>query len=254
MAKRFILNTMTLRHYSKRNILRIYQSWLHLGVTLLFIVVPFLFLLIFSRAIDIPASQLLADVFVSFLRIAIAYAVAASLGWLVAVSFYRGKRAIIALPLFDVLQSFPTFAALPIAVFLWGPSNVTIIFFLILTMIWPIFFSVLGSLKLVKRDWEEMVEVADLRGILYLRHFLLPLSIPGLITGSIIGLGEGWEALVATEIIVRAKTGLGGFFQFFSQDVTVTAFGILGFLLLIFSVNKLIWLPLLEWGHRRMEE
>jgi ABC-type anion transport system duplicated permease subunit len=69
-----------------------------------------------------------------------------------------------------------------------------------------------------------------------------------------VGLGEGWEALVATEIIVQSQTGLGSFFQSFAENPRVTAFGILGFLILIFSLNKLIWIPLLDWGHKKLEE
>lgn len=222
--------------------------------TLFVVAAPFLFLLFFSRATGIAANKLFQDVFISSWRLLIAYFFSAIFGWLFAVSFYHGKRAIIALPIFDVLQSFPTFAALPIAVFFWGASNFTVIFFLILTIIWPIFFSILSSLKLIKHDWEEAVEIAGLKKFDYLKNFLLPVSMPGIITGSIVGLGEGWEALVATEIIVSVQNGLGGFFRSFSDNLSVTAFGILGLLIFIFSINKIIWLPLLEWSHKKMGE
>lgn len=239
-------------HETKR--VRIYQSKLHVLITLFIVIVPFLFLLAFSRFAHIATETLFRDLFVSVGRLIAAYAIAGIFGWLFAVSFYRGKRAVIALPIFDVLQSFPTFAALPLAVFLWGHSNFVVIFFLIITIIWPIFFSIISSLKLVKRDWQEAAEMTGLSGFNYLRFFLLPMTTHGLITGSIIGLGEGWEALVATEIIVGIKPGLGGFFEIFSHNIPITIFGILGFLLLIFSINKIIWLPLLEWSHRKMEE
>ena len=222
--------------------------------TIATIVIPFLFLLLFSTLAKISARTLFLDVAVSFWRLIIAYAIAVILGWLMAVGFYRGRRASVALPLFDVLQSFPTFAALPMAITFWGASNFTVIFFLVLTVIWPIFFSILSSMRLIKHDWQEAVQIAGLEGFPYLRLFLLPVSIPGLITGSIVGLGEGWEALVATEIIVNVPHGLGGFFQMFSTNATITTFGILGFLILIFSINKLLWIPLLDWSHRLMEE
>ncbi len=205
----------------------------------------------FSR---IAVPSLFFNIGISFWRLLIAYLIAAFLGWLLAVSFYRGRRANVALPVFDVLQSFPTFAALPLAVHFWGQSDSTTIFFLVITIVWPIFFSILSSLKLIKHEWEEAVQVMDLRGIDYLRHYLIPVSVPGLITGSIVGLGEGWEALVATEMLVEMKTGLGPFFQAWSHDVRITTFGILGFLLLIFVMNKLIWIPLLEWSHHRLED
>lgn len=233
---------------------KIYASRKHLLVTILVVMLPFTFLLLFSRVAHIATGMLFSDVLVSVWRLTLAYLAAALLGWVSAVLFYRGRRALVALPIFDVLQSFPTFAALPLAVGFWGPSAFTVVIFLILTIIWPIFFTIVSSLKLIRRDWEEAAEIAGLKGTRYLRSFLLPITIPSLITGSIIGLGEGWEALVATEIIIGVKNGLGGFFLLFSSNTAITAFGILGLLLLIFALNKILWLPLLDRSHLMMEE
>lgn len=232
----------------------IYHSRAHLFVTFLFIVVPFVFLLSFAHIAHIDTATLFYDIFISCVRLAIAYCVAVFIAWVGAMLFYRGRTAAIVLPLFDVLQSFPTFALLPLAILVWGASNTTIIFFLVITVVWPIFFSIVSSLKLIKNDWEEAVEMSGLSGTLYLKHFLIPISIPGLITGSVIGLGEGWEALVATEIITKAPRGLGSFFTLYQQNPTITALGILGLLLIIFSLNRLVWLPLLELTHSTMEE
>lgn len=234
--------------------MKIYASRRHLWVTMGIIAAPFLFLLAFAEFYRVNVRDLYQDVFVSSFRLALAYLIAALLGWVLAASFYRGRRAAIALPVFDVLQSFPTFAALPLATLYFGVSSTTVVLFLILTVIWPIFFSIVSSLKLIRRDWEEAVTVARLSGLDYLRMFLIPATIPGFVTGSVIGLGEGWEALVATEIIVGIRSGLGGFFQAHAADLSITAFGVLGFLLLIFAINKLIWFPLLEWSHRHTEE
>jgi ABC-type nitrate/sulfonate/bicarbonate transport system permease component len=239
---------------TQRRRFAVYASRRHLAATVGVIALPFVFFIIFSAAIHFTISKLFADIGVSLLRMLAAYAIAATLGWLCAVLFYKGKRATVALPFFDVLQSFPTFAALPLAVTYWGPSNATIIIFLAAAIIWPLFFSVVSSLRLIKRDWEEALEISQLKGWNYVRYFLVPASMPGFITGSIVGLGDAWEALVATEIIVAAKSGLGNFFQAFSTSPTITAFGILGFLLLIFAVNKILWMPLMEKSHVMMEE
>lgn len=233
---------------------KIYESKVHLLITLLFLILPFIFFLLFSNLAHIATLKLFSDIFDSVVRLIIAYFIAAVLGWIFAVSFYKGKRATVALPFFDVLQSFPTFAALPLATYFWGVNGSTVILFLVITIIWPIFFSIISSLKLIQHDWEEAVQISNLSKWNYLTHFLWPVSITGLITGSVIGLGEGWEAMVATEIIIGVKNGLGNFFDSYSKNPTITAFGILGLLLLIFSINKLVWIPLLEWGHRRMEE
>ncbi|MDP3769698.1 MAG: ABC transporter permease subunit [Candidatus Sungbacteria bacterium] len=238
----------------RKNHPSIYRSRLHRLVTVLFVALPFVFFLFFARFTAISSAQLFEHVSISFVRMLVAFVIAAILAWTWAVLFYHGKRAIIALPVFDVLQSFPTFAILPLATYVLGASSTTIIFFLVLTIVWPIFFSIISSLHLIKHDWKEAVEISRISGVGYLKLFLLPVTIPGLVTGSIIGLGEGWEALVATEIIVGTQTGLGSFFGSFSHNSYMTSFGILGFLILIFSINKLVWVPLHEWSHRKMEE
>ncbi len=232
----------------------IYHSRSHLFGTLAVVAAPFFFLLGFARFTEIAITRLLLNVLISSWRVVVAYLFAAAGAWLLAVLFYRGRRANVALPVFDVLQSFPTSAALPLAIHFWGPSNSTTIFFLVITIIWPILFSVLSSLKLIKHEWEEVVIITRLSGWEYLRRFLWPVSVPGLVTGSIVGLGNGWGALGGAEIIVGNPNGLGTFFQTYAHDVTTTTLGILGFLVLVFSVNKIVWLPLLEWSHHETEE
>jgi len=234
--------------------MKIYRSRAHVVATIFVVAVPFLFLLFFSRVVKIATSQLFEDVFISVFRLAVAYFIAAALGWLLAVWFYHGNRSHVALPLFDVLQSFPTFAAVPLATLYWGVNNFTVIFFLSVTIIWPVCFNVVSSLKQSRKDWVEAVEISRLSGWSYLKYYLWPVTVPGLITGSIISLGEGWEALVATEIIVNVTPGLGNFFQHFSNHPTITFFGIMGLLLIVFSVNKIVWTPLLEKSHLMLEE
>ena len=232
----------------------VYRSRTHLLVTMFFVTLPPAFLFFFSRVAQVTATTLFGDFFVSLIRMALAYIIAAALGWILAVIFYRGGRATIALPFFDVLQSIPTYAALPFATIVFGPSSTMVIFFLVFAIIWPVFFSVVNQLRLIRHDLEEAVEISQLSGMAYIRLFLWPASTPGLITGSIIGLGDGWEALVATEIIVHTPRGIGNFFQSFSSHTTITAFGILGLLILVFSINRLIWLPLLQKSHMLFEE
>lgn len=233
---------------------KIYYSKAHLFATLSVVVLPFLFFLFFARYASVASGLLFSNLGISFARLLVAYFISAILAWVLAASFYKGKLAFFALPVFDVLQSFPTFAALPMAVFWWGATNRTVIFFLVITIVWPILFSIVSTLKLIRHDWEDAVAIYKLSGRNYFKKFLWPASVPGLITGSIIGLGEGWEALVATEIVVGMQKGLGNFFQSFSTNAEITIFGIIGFLVLIFSINKLIWLPLLERSHKKMGE
>jgi NitT/TauT family transport system permease protein len=232
----------------------VYKKHWHLIVTLLFVIAPVVFFLLFAEITHIALTTLFADIGVSLWRMLVAFVISVVLGWTLAVLFYRGKASIIALPVFDVLQSVPTFAALPIAVLYLGPSATTVIIFLVLALIWPILFSVISSLKLIKSEYQEAVTIYGLTGWKRLYYFTFPASVPGLITGSIIGLGDAWEAIIATEIIVGMQRGLGPFFQSFSNSPKITTFGILGLLLIIFAINKICLLPLLEKSHSLVEE
>ncbi len=239
---------------SNRRIQGIYRSRIHLFLTFLIILLPLSFLFLFSFLTGVDLGSFVSQLAISTARLFTAYSIAITLALLVGIFFSRGKLGDFMLPVFDVLQSFPTFATLPLAVTYFGASNKTVVVFLILTVIWPILFSLVSALRSIKPGWDEAVKMAHLSRFDYFRYFLWPASVPGLITGSIIGLGEGWEALIATEIIVKARPGLGEFFSAYSSNPPITFLGILSFLLIIFSINKLFWLPLLTKSHKKMTE
>ncbi len=223
-------------------------------VTLFLIILPVIFFLFFAQVAHITILTLFTDIGISLLRMFIAFFISIALAWGLAVLFYRGRRSVVALPVFDVLQSVPTFAALPLAVMYLGTNASTVIFFLVLAMIWPMLFSIISSLKLIRNEYQEAVTIYGLSGWKRIRYFIFPASVPGLITGAIVGLGEAWEAIIATEIIIGIPSGLGPFFQSFSTSPKITMFGILGLLFIIFAINKIFLLPLLDRSHSLVEE
>jgi ABC-type nitrate/sulfonate/bicarbonate transport system permease component len=230
------------------------RSFRHLAVAFAIFLLPLVGLFLFSRESGIPFYTTMYDLGISIFRLGIAFVFATILAWVSVVLLIRGKTESVTLSVFDVLQSLPTFTILPLAVHFLGNSESTIIFFLIITIIWPIIFSIVSSLKQVDKSWHEAVVMSRIRGMDYIRYYLLPVTAPGIVTGAIIGLGDGWEALIATEIILQTKTGLGAFFQGFASSTSMTLFGVGAFLLVVFTINKLIWLPLLERSHRLVEQ
>lgn len=229
---------------------RIYKRKWHLAVTFLVIVAPFLFILFFSRLTGVETKSVFADLAASFGRILVAYIIAAVLGVLFATLLSTGKIGDLLLPLFDVLQSFPSFAFVPLFMLWFGAGSLAAIIFLVITMLWPILFSMLSAIRLVRKDLEEASFVFGARGWKKFFYFTIPVSFPGFVTGSIVGIGEGWEGIVGAEII-GISPGIGGFLNGASLrgDMPVLAFGVIALLLFIFTLNKLIWLPLLKKSH-----
>ena len=210
---------------------------------------PLAALLVFSYITNINFEGAVFDLLISMWRLGCAFIIATTLAWVLVASIIGSRLEGTALALFDVLQSLPTFVILPLGIYYFGQSEQTIILFLSITIIWPIIFSIVSALKQVNRSWREAVAISRLSGFNYVRYFLFPVSTPGIATGAIIGLGDGWEALIATELLLHTKTGLGPFFNSFATDTTMTLFGVLIFLSVIFTLNKFIWLPLLEKTH-----
>jgi ABC-type nitrate/sulfonate/bicarbonate transport system permease component len=230
------------------------RSKKHLLIAFGVLILPLVSLFVFSFVNGIQFTTAISDLLISTGRLFVAFIFATVIAWLLVVVLIRGKTESAVLALFDVLQSMPTFIILPMAVHFLGQSEFTIIFFLTITIIWPIIFSIVSSLKQIDKSWTEAVKMSRMKGIDYVRYFLLPVTTPGIVTGAIIGLGDGWEALIATELLLHTKTGLGPFFTSFSNNTTMTLFGVLIFLSVIYALNKFIWLPLLEKSHRLIEQ
>lgn len=186
----------------------------------------------------------------SLIRTSIAYLIAASLAITIALIITASKfLEDLFLPIFDVLQSFPSFALFPALVIALKNSPETIIIFVLtITMIWPILFSIIGGIKNRREDWEEAATIFGAKGIRRLLNFTIPELLPSIVTGSIVGWGEGWEFIIGAELLVKANIGIGSYLGVLGgkQENAALAFGILILLVLLFIINKLVWLPLLD--------
>ncbi len=238
-----------------RRYLKIYKKKIHALWTFLIVLLPFLFIVLFTPLSYSEKMSCMSDLGASSVRLVVAYVISLFLAIVLGITLSRGRVGTVSLPVFDVLQSFPTFAMLPLAVHVFGPSDMTVIFFLVVTVVWPMLFAIISSQKLIKTAWEEAATVYGATGIKRFTHFALPVAAPGIVTGSIVGLGEGWEAVVGAELIVGLKDhGLGGFFESGGTQGHVVFFGVMALLLFIFVLNHIIWLPLLEKSHKMLTE
>jgi len=191
---------------------------------------------------------------VSLLRILVAYVVAVMLGVVVAFLFWKIqflKKFFV--PILEGMQSFPALLLLPLAAMWFGFNNFAIIFFLVFLIIWPIIFSAYTALESMPRDWQEAAKVFGATGIKKIIYLILPTMFPGIVTGSVIGWGSGWNAIVAAEILTAAdisiRPGIGtGLWELAKSDkpAWVLLSGIAVFLIIIITFNKFIWRPLLN--------
>lgn len=192
----------------------------------------------------------------SFIRVAIAYLISMVIAIGISLIVISSpKIEAISVPILDVLQSFPSFALFPLFVVWFGKTAIVTIFILIITMIWPILFTLLSAQKQIRQDLIESATAFGAKGIKYLIYVLLPLSFPAIITGSIIALGEAWEAIIAAEIIVKVP-GVGTYLAEAgnNNNSQILVIGIFLLLTILFIINKYIWLPLLNLSTKYQQE
>ena len=184
----------------------------------------------------------------SLFSVTIAYVTCLALGILIGLAAVISPQIeSILLPIIDLAQSFPTFAILPILVYRFGHSRITVITILVIAMIWPIVFSVIGGVKEQRRDETEAATLFGAHGWKHFAYYLWPLLRPQIVTGSIISWGQAWDTIVGAEIIAGVA-GAGHYLGNIGNHgrVSVLALGIMVYLFFIFAINQLVWLPLLH--------
>lgn len=203
-----------------------------------------------SGVVQIDRTSLIAGLIASFTRVAIAYIIAFILAIFIALIVVSNKKIeAIFLPVFDVLQSFPSFILFPLLVVaLKNQPNIIIIFVLTITMIWPLLFAIISGIKGRRNDLEEAATIFGAKGTKRFIYFTFPLLMPSIITGSIVSWGEGWEFIIGAELLVRTNFGIGKYLGSLSEagQIQPLVFGIILLLFFLFILNKLIWLPLLQ--------
>lgn len=157
--------------------------------------------------------ELLAHVGRSILRILGGFAVAALIG--IPVGLGIGLSALfsdVVDPVVEFLRPIPPPAWIPLGILWFGIGDVQNMFLLFLGAFFPIVLNTIVGVRGVDRNlvWAALTLGGTRRQIL--REIVLPGAVPLILTGLRIGLGVGWMALVAAELMA-ARAGLGFLIQ-----------------------------------------
>ncbi len=242
------LHTTPSRHPHKRHVLQYHRTSSIISI-LAFGVVGSI-LIIFTRQMNLDANALLVGFGASFIRVTIAYILSLIIAVILALLITANTKVeAVLLPIFDVLQSFPSFALFPILVAALAKApEAVIISVLTISIIWPILFTIIGAMKNRRQDLEEAATIYGATGWKRLRYFTMPSLYPSIITGSIVGWGEGWEFIIGAELLVSVNYGIGHYLGILgeSKENGLLALGIFILMVFLFILNKFIWLPLLH--------
>ena len=227
------------------------------ALTLSIIFTLFLIVLIFILGFTVlDAHRFFLGFLASLTRVSIAYILSVIIAVLLTLFVSSSNKVeSISLPILDVLQSFPSFALFPLLLVWFGKTAIVTIFILVISMIWPILFTLITAQKQIKSDLIEAAKIFGATGWKYLVFILFPLLLPAIATGSIVAWGEAWETIIAAEIIVSVP-GVGTYLANAgtTNQIHVLIIGILLLLLILFIFNKYVWLSLLNISTKYQQE
>ncbi len=189
-------------------------------------------------------------------RVLVAYVLSLILAILLALTATASSSVEEAMvPVLDALQSIPSFALFPLFVIWFGKTSIITIVILVINMIWPILFAILSAKKQIREDLLEAAQVFGARRFKYFGLVLIPLLFPSIISGSVVAWGEAWEAIIAAEILVNV-VGVGSYLAFLgaNNNQKILLVGITLLLMVLFILNKFIWIPLLNMSTRYQQE
>ena len=233
-------------------------NWLSSVIGLVAFGLAAIVILLVVNMSQLNSADLFGGFLASLIRISLAYTIAVllAIGLALMITANRLVEAIL-LPIFDVLQSFPSFALFPVFVIVFANQpEITIILVLVITIVWPIMFTIISSIKTRREDLEEAATVFGAVGPRRLSAFTMPTLLPSIITGSIIGWGEGWEFIIGAELLVNTNIGIGHYLGVLGDghQNALLGLGILILMLLLFVINQVVWLPLLHQATKYSSE
>ncbi len=149
-------------------------------------------------------------------------------------------------PIMNFFQSVSGIAIFPIVVIWWGNSDTTIFAIILYTAFFPIAFNVLSGVREIPIRYIDAARTLGASRYQVIKDVLFPGAMPHIATGSRLGIGFAWRAVIAGEMLA-GQQGLG-WMMFTGQDADRTAEVILGMMLI-----GLTWIVLDHYLLRPME-
>jgi ABC-type nitrate/sulfonate/bicarbonate transport system permease component len=133
-------------------------------------------------------------------------------------------------PIMNFFQSISGIALLPIVMIWWGTTEKTVLAVVLYTCFFPIAFSVLTGVRSTPRLYVNALRTLGAGHVRIVRDVLLPGAMPSIATGTRLGIGYAWRAVIAGEMLA-GRRGLG-WMIFSAQQADRTAQVVLGMALI----------------------
>lgn len=129
-------------------------------------------------------------------------------------------------PIMNFFQSVSGIAIFPIIMIWWGNTEKTVFAVIIYTCFFPIAFNALSGVRSVPMTYLNAARTLGASNFRVIKDVLLPGAMPSIATGTRLGIGFAWRAVIAGEMLV-GREGLG-WMIFTARSADLTAQIILG--------------------------
>ena len=198
-------------------------------------------------------SQIPLALLLSYIRLLTAYLITLAWSIPVAIKIAHSPHFVKIMPLFQTFAAIPATAFFPFVAALIplipGGLEFPSILLILTGMQWYVLFNLIGGVRSISSDLEEVAKAFRADKALYNKRVLFPSIYPSLITGSITGWGGGWNSLIVAEYLVFGNKiyfvlGMGSLIDFAAYNLgnTVLLLMLVGLMAMVVVItNRLIW-------------
>lgn len=161
-------------------------------------------------------------------------------------------------PLVSVLNPIPSLAWIPLFILWFGLGETATIVLVAFATVIPVTMNVWTGGRAVNEVWLRAAESMECRSSRLFFKVILPASVPFIVSGLRGGMGRGWRAVVAGEMIAATSHGLGwvifNSIAFLNTDVMLSAIlfiGLIGLVIENWVFAAIERATVMRWGMLR---
>lgn len=141
-------------------------------------------------------------------------------------------------PVIQVLRPVSPLAWFPIWLMSFRDAGRAAIWVIFITALWPAVLNTAAGVAAVPNDQRDVAKVFRFGRLAYLRHVLIPNTLPSVVTGMRVSMGIAWMVIVAVEMLSSGGAGIGRYvweqynaLKFPAMTAAIVLIGAVGFVL-----------------------
>ncbi|MEK6264483.1 MAG: ABC transporter permease subunit [Clostridium sp.] len=143
--------------------------------------------------------------------------------------------------LVSIAHPLPGIALLPLIILWFGAGEISIIFIIVHSVVWPLVLNLLTGFKSIPKIYKQVGNNYGLNSFEIIGRIMLPASMPYFLTGMRISWARSWRSFISAEMIFGAAGGKGGLGWFiFKNRVFMDITGIFAGLIVIVVIGMIV--------------